>query len=291
MSKSPFMQFYGSDFVGDTMELDAAEVGAYVLLLIAQWNRKGKSLPDDPKKLQRITRTGRNWPKIWASIQHFFDKDEDGIFQPRCRLDAQNVARKSEVNAHNGARGGRAKALKNNKPGLANATNSPERKATILEPEPYRIDGSNEPSLFPDVSEPEPDDVQICVDAYNEAADQAGWPKVQSVTTKRKAALRARLKECGGPEGWNAALDKAKNSPHLCGQNSRGWRASFDFLTQQSSFTKLMEGNYDDRSRQTSFGAPGTSPNGSGQSRPGSGTADAFGLVAQQLSGGKRRDD
>lgn len=127
MSKTPFMPLWVSDFLGDTLDLDAAEIGAYMLLLMAQWNRDGASLPNDETKLRRVARCGRNWPKIWDAIGRYFDHDGAGIYSNRLRLEAQNVAAKREVNAHNGARGGYAKALKSKEPHLANATNSPQR--------------------------------------------------------------------------------------------------------------------------------------------------------------------
>ena len=138
MSSTPFMPLWVSDFLGDTLDLDATEIGAYMLLLMAQWNRGGESLPNDDNKLKRVARCGRNWPKVWTSIGRYFKEDENGIYSKRLRLEAQNVASKREVNAHNGALGGRAKALKNNKPHLANATNSLQRNPSIPEPYPER---------------------------------------------------------------------------------------------------------------------------------------------------------
>lgn len=100
--------------------------------------------------------------------------------------------------------------------------------------------------------EPKPfDEVAEAVSAYNRTANVAGWPKVQVISKQRRANLKARLAEAGGLSGWEDALAKARASPHCCGQNDRGWTASFDFLTRQSSFAKLMEGNYDDRNHQS----------------------------------------
>lgn len=156
MSKAPFMPLWVSDFLGDTLDLDASEVGAYLLLLMAQWQREGESLPNDHKKLQRVARCGRNWPKVWESIGRYFDTDENGVYSKRLRLEAQNVAAKREVNAQNGARGGRAKALKNIDAELANAKNPPERNSSIPEPEPYNIGGGGSSACAREaVSQPE----------------------------------------------------------------------------------------------------------------------------------------
>jgi uncharacterized protein YdaU (DUF1376 family) len=117
------------------MDLDAQDVGAYMLLLMAQWQRGGASLPDDEKKLQRIARAGRSWGKVWGNIERYFKRDDEGFYSQRLRLEHENVAAKRVVNSQNGALGGAAKALKANDTGIANATNSLQRNPSI--PEPY----------------------------------------------------------------------------------------------------------------------------------------------------------
>ena len=268
------MPLWVSDFLGDTLDLDASEIGAYMLLLMAQGNRDGESLPADDKKLQRVARCGRNWPKVWGNIERFFKADENGVYSKRLRLEAQNVASKREVNKHNGARGGKAKALKTNSADLANATETLERNPSIPEPEPYKKEDTN---VSLSVSPPAIDDVALAVSAYNVTAARVGWPEVQKLSPARRAAISARLKEAGGAEGWTVALSKAEASPFLTGQTSRTFRASFDFLTKQSNFTKLMEGNYDPRNSN------GTESNTRAGHGIGSGTADAFASVAADM--------
>lgn len=107
-----------------------------------------------------------------------------------------------------------------------------------------------------DASFPEPahlplDDIAEAVHDYNATARQSGWPEVQKMTEPRRRALRARLRDCGGNDGWRSAMVRAAGSDFLCGRvpTARGspFIASFDFLLQQSSFNRLMEGNYDNR--------------------------------------------
>ena len=81
--------------------------------------------------------------------------------------------------------------------------------------------------------------------AFNEMAARAGLPQAAKLTRSRAAKLRQRLKDCGGLEGWTAALAKVEATPGLCGGNGRSWRANLDFMLQESTFTKLMEGTYD----------------------------------------------
>ena len=85
----------------------------------------------------------------------------------------------------------------------------------------------------------------LAVEAWNEMAAEAGLSKVQRLTDPRKRALSQRLTECGGLDGWQSALEKVSKNRFLTGDNKSGWRADFDFLLQQKSFTRLMEGGYD----------------------------------------------
>lgn len=106
-----------------------------------------------------------------------------------------------------------------------------------------------EPS-YTTINEPSSKDtggIDAAFAAYNEAAAQSGWPIVRILSKPRRAALAQRLLECGGIDGWKAAIKKAQASDLCCGKNDRGWIANFDFLTRQSSFAKLIEGNYDNR--------------------------------------------
>jgi hypothetical protein len=114
------------------------------------------------------------------------------------------------------------------------------------------------PEGEPDPVDDEPDDLPIkydltecgkAVKAWNVMAARAGLASVQKLTTARRRSLVRRLADCGGLDGWCAALDKVENTPGLLGTaNGEGhgdWRADFDFLLKESKFTKLMEGGYD----------------------------------------------
>ncbi|NMN58021.1 hypothetical protein FHT36_001923 [Xanthobacter sp. SG618] len=81
--------------------------------------------------------------------------------------------------------------------------------------------------------------------AFNRMAAEVGLPEAQGMSRKRRLALKARLRDCGGIAGWRIAMDRVRASPFLRGDNDRGWRASLDFLLKPESFAKLMEGAYD----------------------------------------------
>lgn len=104
-----------------------------------------------------------------------------------------------------------------------------------------------------------PDAVDEAVHLYNEAAERVGLPKAMRISDPRKSKLKQRLHDAGGIEGWKAALAKMEASSFCCGRKT-DFRAHLDFLLQDSSFTKLMEGAYDDR--KPSPGGSGGSPTG-----------------------------
>lgn len=108
------------------------------------------------------------------------------------------------------------------------------------------------------------------IGAYNGMAATHSWPACEKLTDARRKKLTARLNDCGGLEGWIIALEKAAASDFLCGRIQRddkhvNWKLDIDFLLQDSSFTKLMEGKYDNR--KPSPNGPGTSI-GKGSSPP-----------------------
>jgi len=97
-------------------------------------------------------------------------------------------------------------------------------------------------------------DAQSCereaFDLYNEACEGTPWPAAQRFNATRQANLKRRLAECGGIDGWKVALAKARASPFVM---AAGW-FSLDWMLKPANFTKLFEGNYDDKpgSNQTS---------------------------------------
>jgi uncharacterized protein YdaU (DUF1376 family) len=169
VSKTPFMPLWVGDFLAKTGDLDAKEVGAYLLLLMAMWTRDG-SLPDDQKKLQRIARIGRDWPKVWGAIGHYFTAKDGRITNDRLAAELSQVRAKREVNAQSGARGGLAKALKDKEMALANATVSPKQS----EPESERKEDMGKP-ISP--ADKPPDKMRLPEDWV---LNEAGWAYARS---------------------------------------------------------------------------------------------------------------
>lgn len=88
------------------------------------------------------------------------------------------------------------------------------------------------------------DETEGIVARYNTLCKS--YPKVRTVSRSRREAIEARLKEGYGPGDFGTLFEKAENSGFLKGNNSRGWRATFDWLINENNMAKTMDGNYDD---------------------------------------------
>jgi hypothetical protein len=107
------------------------------------------------------------------------------------------------------------------------------------------------------------DPVAEAVNRFNDYADRFDLPRCQKLTDKRRTHLKARLNDCGGLDGWDAALAHIDRSAFLRGETGRAsWRGChIDFLCMPDRFTKLMEGAYDDSCKPRSTdGAGGDRP-------------------------------
>jgi len=84
MSKDPAFLFYPNDYIGGTMGMTFEEKGAYMELLMLQFNRGHMS----------NHMIGQTVGQIWVKIQDKFIKDEDGLWYNE-RLDLEKERRKT----------------------------------------------------------------------------------------------------------------------------------------------------------------------------------------------------
>ena len=80
---------------------------------------------------------------------------------------------------------------------------------------------------------------------WNELAARCGLAKAEKLTDKRMKALGCRMKDAGSVQRFGEVIARIEHTPWMLGENDRGWRADLDFVCQQSSFVKLMEGAYE----------------------------------------------
>ena len=96
MAEYPAIPLWTDAYLGDTQHLTTIEHGAYLLLLIAMW-RAGGNLPNDDKRLARITRLGpKQWLRVKDTIWEFFEVSSDSISQRRLTAELTFVRQRSQ---------------------------------------------------------------------------------------------------------------------------------------------------------------------------------------------------
>lgn len=81
---------------------------------------------------------------------------------------------------------------------------------------------------------------------FNEQMQGKQVKQIMKLSQKRKSHIIARTKEFG-KQAVAIVIKKTAASKFLNGDNSRGFLASFDWIFRPNNFTKIYEGNYDDR--------------------------------------------
>lgn len=156
MAVVPFMPFYVADYQADAGHLTTLEHGAYLLLIMAYWQR-GEALPDDSKKLARIAGLqGANWRKVEPAIREFFVTRDGKLFHRRIEQELQHL---------------RDKSLKNRKGGLARAKQMQSERSAGAEKTLSHTDADADTDTEEDKKEPfkppkgvsKPDDVSADV--------------------------------------------------------------------------------------------------------------------------------
>lgn len=250
MSDKPYVNFYTSDFLAGTGGMTAACKGVYITLLCQMYEaeaplgqswdalarRCGATLPAFKKAVETLVEDG----KIVVT--------DDGIWSPKC--EKHITLRRERQNSAKAAAKTRWEKSKE-KQGKDHAGAVKPQCQPEPEPEPYISKEDTNVSL----SISSTNDAADAVRFFNEIAGQLGWSQVQKMTPQRARSLKARLADCGGIEGWRGAVDRAAQSDFLSGRTSKPWTGfGFDWLVKAQNFTKLMEGNYDNRNRSGNTG-------------------------------------
>ncbi len=98
----PWMPLWIGDFIADTAHLNAAETGAYLLLIMHYWTTGG--LPTDERQLARIARmTPRQWNASFQCLKSLFS---EGWKHARIESELATAQEKYEKRASAGKRGG-----------------------------------------------------------------------------------------------------------------------------------------------------------------------------------------
>lgn len=243
MAEFPAFPLFTDAYLGDTTHLSTIEHGAYLLLLMVAWRSQDGALPNDDRLLTRYTKLTRaQWLRMKPIIMPFFDVEGGLLIQQRLRDERDMVRQKRESQAANG----RASALKRKgrhstkREPIANQSSTPKPKPT-----PTVEDISKDMFVEPKVSTAQSGlTVDHVVEAWNQMADRTGLRRVSKITPQRRTKIKTRIRQNSVDE-FASALAAVEQSSFLRGENDRGWRADFDWITEPRNFVKLTEGVYD----------------------------------------------
>ena len=89
---------------------------------------------------------------------------------------------------------------------------------------------------------------QLIADMYNNTC--VSFPRLTKLSDNRKKAIKARLKKYSLDE-IKRVFELAEQSDFLKGNNNRNWSASFDWLMNDTNMAKVLDGNYNNRTRSS----------------------------------------
>lgn len=139
------------------------------------------------------------------------------------------------------------------------AVTSPVTKSVTTEIELEKETETDSESPLPPAGESECAEV---VSRFNSIC--ASLNKVSRMTEPRRKAVQSAL-QAVGQEKLTELFHKAEASDFLTKRNSSGWKAGFDWLMKPENYTKVLEGNYDNRNSaqtvQTDYTNGGLHPN------------------------------
>lgn len=91
--------------------------------------------------------------------------------------------------------------------------------------------------------------IVLIVERWNLFSKKNNLPAIMNIKSNRLVSLRARLKE--KEFEFDMILEMIEKSPHLLGENERGWTVTFDWILNPSNYIKIIEGQYLKRKSQS----------------------------------------
>jgi uncharacterized protein YdaU (DUF1376 family) len=238
MTKAPAFQFYASDFVDDTMEWTPLEVGIYMRLLCFQWINK--SLPQEKNRMARLSGcTEKEFSDAWETIKSKFYVNGDGrIYNKKLeniRIAQDEYREKQRISGVKGARVRYGDPISdpNGEKVALQSSSSSSSLSSSSEKEGVLHEGGKMPSCHP----------RKLFEIY--ANENKKLPRAETFTKEREHKCRVRLNAKNFIENFKKAVQKSQDTPFLCGENARGWRADFDWLiANDTNIIKILEGRY-----------------------------------------------
>ncbi len=120
-----WMPFYVADYLADTMHLNPAEHGGYLMLILHYW--KSGPIPDDDVRLSTISRLGDAWSNASSTLRAFFEYENGMLVHRRIDREKANAIVNKDKNQ------ARAKAAAEKRWGKNAPSNAPSMPQALLD--------------------------------------------------------------------------------------------------------------------------------------------------------------
>lgn len=87
---------------------------------------------------------------------------------------------------------------------------------------------------------------------WNRYVENTSISKIIKLSSSREKHLRARIKELPTHKEWRTLFKQICDSSFLTGKNDRNWTIDFDWMINETNFTKLLEGKFFKERKQPS---------------------------------------
>jgi uncharacterized protein YdaU (DUF1376 family) len=273
----PYYKRFPRDFLEATIGFSLELKGAYTIVLDLIYMRGGR-LPDDPQYIAgQLGCSVRKWNSLRAELVSLGKLNVENGLISNFRADVlleetrsfreKQAENRSHPNKNSGLQPPKADHLE---PDTEEEVRETVAKATVVPaaPKPENVDYIRADRAF-----------QLFVQA---AHRQPCWSVPEAINKTRRASLIARVREVG-LDGWERAIQRAEQSPFLTGRaGEKPFALALDWMLKPANFTKIVEGNYDDRTHLAGNGNASRSGN---TSRNGD-RLEAFDRLAERLQGG-----
>ena len=159
-------------------------------------------------------------------------------------LDSETYAAKRKREGTKGACGGKLPPVGGNSAQETESEEETEKETESDTESDAETETETEGLTVPEGTVCRPEAARRVVEAWN----SLGLQQLVKVTasSKRGQMLLSRIREYG-EEAVLEAIDRIRYSSFLKGQNEKGWIITFEWFVKPNNFTKVLEGNYDDR--------------------------------------------
>ncbi len=270
MSRSPAFQFYPNDWLRDMMTHPSRIRGAWTTFMSLSWweEERGKMT----KTLDQWARAFGEDPDSTIEILNYIEREkigevtvDDSVTFPlaitensikittQITLISRRMIREDNDRKNNRERQRRFKEKhENNRPdngkitppsssSIININNTPtscDKESSINQNKNLEnrgiVNGEKKKPLTPP---------RKLFEIY--LAKNQKLPNPNTFSKDRERRCRTRVQTKGFIENFEKAVIQAQNTPFLCGENPRGWRADFDWMTaNDTNILRIIEGKY-----------------------------------------------